>query len=268
MIRGLDVSSCQGTIDWLKVPAEFAFVIIKVSEGVNGLDPTRARNISDAHATGRAVGVYHFLRPSQDAIGQVVNLWRATGDTMPDIRPALDLENAPDGMSARDLAEWFLCAADETERYFGVPPLVYTYPWFYRGRVASAAGGSSSISERLARCPLWMADYSHGETPAEGLSPFVPMPWSNWAMWQTSGDKSSRVPGIVGPVDHDVFNGDDAAFRAFRGMPPSADVTEPDLTNICKSDSDMPPCLVQVNTPIMGQETSATLPTVYPRPKR
>ncbi len=71
MIRGLDVSWCQGAIDWAKVPAEFRFVIIKVSEGGTGKDPARLRNIQDAHATGRAVGVYHFLRPSQDALMQV-----------------------------------------------------------------------------------------------------------------------------------------------------------------------------------------------------
>ncbi len=48
----------------------------------------------------------------------------------------------------------------------------------------------------------------------------------------------------------------------------SEETTQPDFADLCKSDSDMPPCLVQVNTPIMGQETSATLPTVYPRPKK
>lgn len=235
MIRGLDVSSAQGNIDWSKVPAEYRFVIVKVSEGVTGQDPTRQRNIATAHAAGKLVGVYHFLRPSQDALAQVTNLWRAVGDTMPDIRPALDLESAPDGMSANDLAEWFLRAADETERYFGVPPMVYTYPWFYRGRIASAAGASASIATRLARCPLWMADYAKGETPTEGLSPFVPMPWKNWAMWQTSGNDSTHVPGIAGAVDHDVFNGDDAAFARFRGVPPDAVPTQPALDNPASS---------------------------------
>ncbi len=222
MIRGLDVSVAQGTIDFTKVPKDFRFIIVKVSEGTSYQDPARVQNIHNAHAAGLAVGVYHFLRPSQDALVQVANLWRAIGDTMPDIRPALDLENAPDSMSANDLAEWFLRAADETERYFGVPPLIYTYPWFYRSRMASAVGASMSIAERLARCPLWMADYSHGETPVDGQTPFVPKPWTAWTMWQTSGDKSSRVPGIVDAVDHDVFNGDDAAFATFRGLPDTA----------------------------------------------
>lgn len=263
MIRGLDVSSFQGVVDWVKVPAEYQFIIVKVSEGTTGEDPARARNISGAHATGRAVGVYHFLRPSQDALVQVANLWRAVGDTMPDIRPALDLESAPDGMTANDLAEWFLRAADETERYFGVPPLVYTYPWFYRSRVAKAAGASTSIGDRLARCPLWMADYSHGEKPGAGLSPFVPVPWQNWALWQTSGDKSSLVPGINGPVDHDVFNGDEATFRAFRGMPPDAIATEPELVN---PESDPPPAIPCVNTDLPPSDNAASSPTIFPRP--
>ncbi len=223
VIRGLDISWCQGAIDYAQVPDEFKFIIVKVSEGVSGQDPNRQRNIDGAHATGRSVGVYHFLRPSQDAVTQVANLWQAIGGTIPDIRPALDLENAPDGMNANDLAAWFLRAADETERYFGVPPLIYTYPWFYRSRVADAVRASASIAERLARCPLWMADYSKGERPADDAGPFVPMPWTSWAFWQTSGDKSSHVAGIPGPVDHDVFNGDDSAFRAFRGLPPADD---------------------------------------------
>ncbi len=227
MISGLDISWCQGVIDWAVVPAEYAFAVVKVSEGTAGQDPTRAANVAGAHATGRAVGMYHYLRPSQDALAQVQNLWRAVGDTLPDIRPALDLESAPDNMSANDLAEWFLRVTDETERYFGVPPLVYTYPWFYRSRIADAVRASGSIGQRLARCPLWMADYSKSERPADGDSPFVPLPWSTWTMWQTSGDKSSRVPGIGGPVDHDVFNGDAAAFRAFRGMPPDNAASQP-----------------------------------------
>ncbi len=230
MIRGLDVSWCQGVIDYAHVPDEFRFIIVKVSEGTAGQDPTRQRNIEGAHATGRAVGVYHFLRPSQDAVAQVTNLWQAIGDTLPDIRPALDLETAPDGMSANDLAAWFLRAADETERYFGVPPLVYTYPWFYRSRVGEAAGASTSIGQRLARCPLWMADYSRGETPEDWMSPFVPAPWTTWTMWQTSGDKSSKVGGVAGAVDHDVFNGDAEAFRIFRGLPSDV-TTEPEVQN-------------------------------------
>lgn len=230
MIRFLDVSSCQGAIDWSRVPDEYRGVIVKASEGVTGMDPTRIRNAEAAHAAGRVVSFYHFLRPSMDAVGQIANLWKAIGDTMPDFRPALDLESAPDVMTPEDLAAWFLRAADEAESYFGVPPLVYTYPWFYNSRISRARGITGALGERLARCPLWMADYAHGELPAEDAHPFTPLPWSTWAMWQTSGDRSSRVPGIVGAVDHDVFNGGEAELAAFRGLPDASQLEKDPAT--------------------------------------
>lgn len=226
-LRGLDISWCQGVIDWAKVSKDFRFIVIKATEGVDGADPNRMKNLLGAHASGRAVSWYHFLRPSQDADAQIMNLWNSTGDQMPDFRPALDLESAPDAMTPDELVAWFLRAADETERHFGVPPLVYTYPWFYRSRIAKARGVTDELGRRLARCPLWMADYSKGEVPPEGAHPFVPDPWSTWTMWQTIGDKSSRVPGIAGAVDHDLFNGDEEAFRRFRGLP-NAGQLEPD----------------------------------------
>ena len=227
MIRLLDVSSCQGVIDWSKVPAEYRGVVVKASEGLTGQDPTRLRNAEAAHANGRVVSFYHFLRPSLEPLGQIANLWKAIGDTMPDFRPALDLESAPDAMTPDQLAAWFLAAADEAEAYFGVPPLVYTYPWFYNSRIAKAAGMTAELGARIKRCPLWMADYAHGETPAEGSHPFTPLPWDTWTLWQTSGDKSTRVPGIGGAVDHDVYNGDEASLARFRGLP-TADQLEPD----------------------------------------
>ncbi len=231
MIRGVDVSSCQGAIDWSKVPDEYRIVIAKASEGLTGQDPTRLRNIEGAHAAGRIVSLYHFLRPSLEPLGQIANLWRAIGDTMPDFRPALDLESAPDAMTPEDLAAWFLRAADEAEAYFGVPPLVYTFPWFYNSRIAKARGMTGELGARIRRCPLWMADYAHGELPAADAHPFTPLPWDTWTLWQTSGNASSHVAGIVGAVDHDVFNGDDAALARFRGLP-TADQLEPDAGTI------------------------------------
>ena len=92
----------------------------------------------------------------------------------------------------------------------------------------------NSLGVRIARCPLWMADYSHGEAPAEGSHPFTPLPWSTWAMWQTSGDKSSRVPGIVGAVDHDVFNGGEAELREMREKEAKRDLAPEEVVSMLK----------------------------------
>ena len=194
-----------------------------MGEGDAGKDPMRATNLAGARAYGRLTGVYQFLHPSGDPVAQAKNLWDATGDTMPAFPPALDLESAPDGMTPQTLALWFLRCADAVEHLFGRPPMIYTYPWFEKSRVQPAL--TAEIADRFARCPLWMADYAHGESPAEGQSPFCPPPWRSWAVWQTSGNNSSLVSGIQGHVDHNVFNGDEFGLRNFLGLPPPA-VTE------------------------------------------
>jgi len=123
MIRGIDVSSCQGKIAWPFVPDDIAIVIAKVTEGERGRDPTYATNVAGALASGRTWGEYAFLRPGGDPIAQARNLWDATG-RMPLLPPALDLESAPDRMSAAEIALWFLKCADEVEHWFGRPPIV------------------------------------------------------------------------------------------------------------------------------------------------
>lgn len=230
-LRGLDVSSCQSVIDWSKVPAEFRFIVVKATEGTGGLDPMRLKNYQGAKASGRLASYYHFCRPSQPAAAQIQNIWNSTGDQMPDFRIVLDIESAPDTMTPAQLGAWALAAIDAAELFFGVPPLVYTYPWFHQSRITPAISAVPELRMALARCPLFMADYSKGEAPKEGATPVVPAPWKTWTMWQTSGNGSSRVPGIPGAVDHDIFNGDEAAFAVFRGLP-TADQLEPEAAII------------------------------------
>jgi hypothetical protein len=63
------------------------------------------------------------------------------------------------------------------------------------------AGGAE-----FAGVPLWIANYTTRPTPT------VPAPWSRWTFWQSSA--AGRVPGVVGDVDVDTFNGPAAALRA------------------------------------------------------
>lgn len=217
-LRGIDVSSVQGKVDWQAVKDfGITFAIAKVSEA-GYQDPAGIKNLEGANAVGILNGAYAFLRPSLGSPeAQAKKLWDSIGSQMTCLPPTLDLENAPDSMTPTQIVEFFLAAADAVESYFGRPPMCYSYPWFETGRVLPGISGANAA--RLARCPLWQADYSKGELPAEGSSPFIPKIWDSWTLWQTAGDKSSKVPGIAGAVDHDVFHGDIAALRAFCGLP-------------------------------------------------
>lgn len=225
MIRGIDVSAAQGRIQWNLVPDWVQFCIIKVSEGSLGLDPLRKFNMDGCEDRGILWGAYHFFRSSQDPEGQAERLWQAVGGVMPAFVCA-DAETIADGLNGEQYVGKLLRLVAAIQDRFGRPPMLYTYPWFARSVVGSALAAHPEI----ARCPLWMADYSGGETPAESWRPFTPAPWTAATMAQTSGNNSTHVPGIVGAVDHDVYFGDAASFRHnLLGLPDPEAPTVPSL---------------------------------------
>lgn len=222
MIFGLDVSAYQGkSIDWSKVAAAGnRFAIIKVSEGDKSLDPTRQINLTNAKAAGLYTGVYHFAHPAVgDGATQAQKLWDACGGVMPDLPPALDLESTGSlgSEAALTFTRDFIVAC---ESLFGKKPLLYTGSWFWK-----ALGSDGSKAADVAECPLWTAEYAHGATwsPAATDHPSMYAPWSTWTIWQFASP--APMPGVVGGVDRNVFNGSEGDLRALCGFtpaPPSA----------------------------------------------
>lgn len=209
-VRGLDVSAAQNVINFDLVPPEFRFFPVKMSEGETGKDAMRIRNAREARRTNRVVMGYHFFKTLQDPQKQAENFWNALGEQCP-IFSWLDFEVIADGLKPADACAKATDALLAIEAY-GLRVGVYTYPdYAKRVIIPNAQGFALPLGHRH----LWMADYRQGEDPPEDKGPFVPPPWTDWRMWQTSGNSSSLVPGIIGHVDHNVFNGDEAAFLAW-----------------------------------------------------
>lgn len=219
MLRGLDVSVYQGTIQWELLPPEIVFVIGRASIGTAGLDAKYHANMAGAIASERYWGAYHFLLTNYPIAPQIELFWRAIGDTMPTLPLVIDAEQIGPDETPLSQVDALERAVDETERKAGRPPCVYSYSAWFRRLGAVLAARTS-----LKRCPLFLADYSHGATPPEGTV-FASVPlWDRPTLVQTIGDKSPRVPGIAGPVDHDVYLGDLRSFREdFCGLPPPAE---------------------------------------------
>jgi lysozyme len=221
-VDGIDVSQVQGVIDWSKVAAAgFRFVVVKASEGLHYCDPRALANLAAARAAGLYALVYGFARPSQGSpAGQAAKLWDCSGDVMP-ARAVLDLESAPADWSPAQKVDFGEAFAEAWREYSILEPMAYTYPSFAAG-TQPALGAST----RLARCPLWIAQYmstTAGWVPPVGFRPIVPKPWREWAMHQYSGNGGFRVPGIEADCDRNLFNGDEAEFRRFFGF------AEPDV---------------------------------------
>lgn len=214
---GIDVSLLQHPAEYERVrQAGFRFCIVKGSENWSYRDPRAREHIAGCQAAGLLVGVYGYARPG-DPVAQADNLVRSMGDVwLP--RPVLDLEDKgfdawePERVVA--FAEAFLDRLDTHGAAHGV---LYTYPSF-----AAKIQPALSKSSRLASASLWLAQYATLDRPwapePSGVEwAKAPKPWAAWTMWQYSGNKGYRVPGIGVDCDRNLFRGSLEDLRAWFG---------------------------------------------------
>jgi lysozyme len=228
MIRGLDASSVQGALPFHQL-TELRFVILKAQEGNDGFDPWFERNMRAALVAGVEAFAYCFAfplpengtpgrNPREQAklfVERVYRFREMRG------RPIfLDFEwPAPEdwpkwGCTAAQISEWCRVCAEEVERLTGIPPIIYTYPWWWRS--VSAADVSWA-----ARYGLWLAAYV-SRWPAPGESPKVPQPWRTWLFWQWDGNGGARLPNGV-DSDFCVFNGTEEELHTLTHQPHPVD---------------------------------------------
>lgn len=246
MLQGLDVSMCQGRVDWPAVydlGCRFAFV--KCSEGNKGADPVIGQpefyvdhkraagvvgvdplfdvNVARARAAGLLVGAYHFAYPLPPLAGNPVrdpeqqakfayDLAGGLGSFDGDLPPMLDLEWPPPpdmptwGCNAKQIRTWGLDCLDAMAGFNGCTPLLYTYPDFWH-----AIGGPSEPA--FARYPLVMASYPvPAAWPAATAKAPTLAPWASPLFWQITGG-AMHLPGGA-PADFDVFLGSAADLAA------------------------------------------------------
>jgi len=191
-VKGLphlrDLSNWQGPVDWRQEKRNVVAAYVKVSEGLTFVDPTGARRIRNATYAGiRAVGGYHFCTPGVGSGEQQADRLLSLAPVRPGrLRPALDLETNPNGLTPGQLAAWALGAVTRIRERLGCWPVIYGSPAFLEPFCVIHP-------EVFGRCPLWVANYGVDR-------PRVPAPWTSWAAWQWT--PGYRDPAIrSGAVD-------------------------------------------------------------------
>lgn len=197
-LRGVDVSSYQGNVNWTKVKgAGQSFAFVRVSDGIDHPDATFAQNWPGVKAVGIVRGVYQYFRPAKDVDAQVdllVSKVAAAGGLVEgDLPPVLDLES-DGGLPASTVVARAKAWLAKVEAEYGVKPIVYT-----------AAFMSNIIGDAFGGYKLWVANY-------QTSCPTMPSGWSDWHFWQDS--EEGTVAGITGPVDTNHFNGTLTALGA------------------------------------------------------
>lgn len=200
LIKGIDISTIQGTVDFQAVAATgVQFVICRCGVGNGGKDANYDKNVAAATAAGLKVAAYHFVYPLPNVASQPLRDpvkqaqlhagWAGSTATVPvvccDLEWPVPQDWAKWGCSASQIVQWVTTYLQAYEQATGVRPVVYTYPYF-----AEAISLPQSFA---ATYQLWIASYT--------ANPAIPKPWTDWVMWQDSGGTQKLPNGV--PVDTD-----------------------------------------------------------------
>jgi lysozyme len=199
VVKGVDVSVYQGTVDWTSVKgAGMDFAIARISDG-SDLDTQFATNWSGMKSAGLVRGAYQYFEPGQDPTTQANIVISAVGKLgSGDLPVTADMETTG-GESAATIAANLKTWMAAVQAGTGKAPMVYTAEGYWDGSVDSTAFASN---------PLWVANW--------GVScPTLPTGWSTWDFWQDADN--GTVAGISGAVDTDEYNGTLAQLQTFAG---------------------------------------------------
>lgn len=192
-VRGVDVSSYQGTIDWPVLASEgIDFAYIKATEGSSYVDSRFADNWEQAQESALSVGAYHFVSFESTGDQQLRHLT----ETVPvsgDLPIAVDLEfygrfsdDHPTAAAVHAILDPLLAGIEE---HYGSNAVIYSTPEAY----------DAYLSGRYAEHPIWIRSVAVPASLPDGRE---------WAFWQYS--HRDRLRGYEGDeqfIDMNVFSG-------------------------------------------------------------
>ncbi|HEY1954774.1 MAG TPA: GH25 family lysozyme [Polyangiaceae bacterium] len=220
VVKGVDVSIYQGSVDWSKVKAAGkVFAIARVSDGTGTIDSTFATNWKGMKAQGLVRGVYQFFEPGDDPTKQAdlvsSQVKSAGGFDAGDLPPVMDME-VTGGQTDATIQSHMQTWLDTIEKSIGRKPIIYTN-----------LNTSSHFGGKFTGYPLWVASWG-------ASCPTMPNGFKGWKFWQDADNGS--VSGISGAVDTDEFNGTLADLKAWAD-PPETDAGAPPPKDAGASDS-------------------------------
>ncbi|HUB66963.1 MAG TPA: GH25 family lysozyme [Candidatus Methylacidiphilales bacterium] len=194
-VRGIDVSSHQGEIDWTKVAKDGVdFAYLKATEGGSFKDPKFQIYLREAQRAGLACGAYHFFSLRTPGYLQARNFIQSVPENLP-LPPAIDLEywgNSSIRPAPAALQRELTVFVRELRQNYGREPVFYLDPDLRRDYLKGFPVGN-----------VWFR------------AVFLTPEWSgapHWLFWQFT--EKARISGIKGFVDADLFSGTVDQFKS------------------------------------------------------
>jgi len=202
-LNGIDISSWQQGINLSVVPADF--VIVKATQGVGYVNPDFTRAVDQALATGKLVGVYHYVNGTD---GEITYFMEHVRKYLGHVVLALDWESEQN--KAWGNQAYLDKVTAETIQQSGVRPLLYASQSVYSQ--ISAVGKKHN-------CGLWVAQYANNNpTVYQGT------PWNEgkYACVIRQYSSTGRLNGWNGNLDLNKFYGDRDAWNKYANATPTA----------------------------------------------
>lgn len=193
-IRGVDISSYQGSIDWqILAQNNIKFAYIKASEGSRFVDERFKSNWNNAQKTNLRIGAYHFLSFDSSGADQADNFVNTVPFSNNSLPPAIDIEFYKTSNSTNTENDKVLAnlsqMINKLKTIYLKEPLIYVTNATYE----------KYIKNHFINNQIWIRDVL-----------FQPKLSNNreWLIWQYS-DKN-RLKGYSGDekfIDMNIFNG-------------------------------------------------------------
>ncbi len=198
-IKGVDVSSYQGNVDWEKLASQdIRFAFVKATEGSGHVDSEFDNNWNGASQAGLRVGAYHFFSFESSGLTQAQNYINHVPVSDSSLPPVVDVElyggQSIGQLDRIRLRRELTDMLEALELHYGKKPIIYTPDDTF----------NVFIDEKLAQYTLWISN--------KVTSPNN----ENWTFWQYSGRK--RLEGYDGResfIDMNVFSGTPEEFALF-----------------------------------------------------
>lgn len=193
-VRGIDVSSYQGEIDWVLIASQdIGFAYIKATEGSSHTDKYFEDNYKNADAAGIKCGAYHFFSFESPGKTQAEHFISIVPMSDNALTPAVDLEfygdffkDKPDKDKVLTELSVFI---EMLENHYGKKPIIYVTEESYK----------YFLSESREEFIIWIRNVVSAPKLGDGRQ---------WAIWQyTNRGRLDGCGDSEGFVDLNVFNG-------------------------------------------------------------
>ncbi|MGF6907151.1 GH25 family lysozyme [Fusobacterium sp. PH5-44] len=201
-IKGVDVSSYQGEIDWEIIQEQdIYFAFIKATEGSTFNDRYFQKNWDNASKTNLRIGAYHFFSFDSSGKTQAENFIKTVKKVDNMLPPVVDIEfykdksrNPPTKEETQVILNELLL---ELEKHYGMKPIIYSPRSTYKRYIKGNYDEYDIWIRNLIFFP-----YLTGRNP--------------WTFWQYSNKKILKgYNGDEKYIDMNFFNGNKKDFEKY-----------------------------------------------------